>query len=47
MTLEIADRRKKLMEEINPTKKKKPEKVDASKAEKFKTMVIHDSLSIG
>jgi hypothetical protein len=28
------------MEEINPTKHKKPEKVDASKAEKFKSMVF-------
>lgn len=40
MAKEIADRRKKLLYKIEKGNKKENEKVDASKAEKFKSMVI-------
>lgn len=40
MTKEIATRRKELLARIDKGAKKQPEVVDASKAEKFKTMVI-------
>lgn len=39
MSKEIAERRKKLLLNLDKGKKKEPEKVDASKAEKFKSMV--------
>lgn len=39
MAKEIADRRKKLMFKLDKGQKKENEKVDASKAEKFKSMV--------
>ncbi|CAD8185836.1 unnamed protein product [Paramecium octaurelia] len=41
MAKEIADRRKKLLFQLEKGKKKEVEKVDASKAEKFKTMDEH------
>ena len=40
MTKEIAIRRKDLMSKIEKGGPKVPEKTDASKAEKFKTMVL-------
>lgn len=44
MTKEIAIRRKDLMAKIEKNGPKVPEKTDASKAEKFKTMVIIDTI---
>jgi len=41
MTKEIAVRRKDLMAKIEKKGPKVPEKTDASKAEKFKTMVLN------
>ena len=40
MAKEIADRRKKLLFHLEKGKKKETEKVDASKAEKFNSMVL-------
>lgn len=45
MAKEIADRRKKLLYKLEKGQKKETEKVDASKAEKFKSMVMLDSIS--
>lgn len=42
MAKEIADRRKKLLFKLEKGQKKETEKVDASKAEKFKSMVYKE-----